>query len=413
MELAFKIYENKTGQTNSEHLLELLSKPPYYCKTDYSYHLPLQMKKGTNTSIIMDMVDKCTSMTQLKQIHAQMILTSRISDHFAASRLLSFCALSNSRDINYAIKLFKSIQDPNIFMWNTIIRALANSSNPDQALFFYIQMLRLGVCPNKYTFPFLLKGCSFCSIQSCKQIHTHVLKFGSDLDLHVVNRLVRVYSIFSDLTDAWKLFGEFPERDLSIWTTMISGYAQNFCANEALVLFERMVAEGFEPNGPTIASVLSVCARSGSLDLGERIHGFMIERGVEIGVILGTALVHMYAKNGKILVARKLFDSMTEKNVATWNAMLCGLASHGHAEEALSLFWKLEKEHIVPIDATFVGVLSACCHAGLIDVGRRIFYSMKESYGSGRIKGTCIVICCSQDLFYRPILKDEVESGYY
>ncbi|XP_048229471.1 pentatricopeptide repeat-containing protein At5g06540 [Ricinus communis] len=327
------------------------------------------------------LADKCTSMTQLKQIHAQMILTSRISDHFAASRLLSFCALSNSRDINYAIKLFKSIQDPNIFMWNTIIRALANSSNPDQALFFYIQMLRLGVCPNKYTFPFLLKGCSFCSIQSCKQIHTHVLKFGSDLDLHVVNRLVRVYSIFSDLTDAWKLFGEFPERDLSIWTTMISGYAQNFCANEALVLFERMVAEGFEPNGPTIASVLSVCARSGSLDLGERIHGFMIERGVEIGVILGTALVHMYAKNGKILVARKLFDSMTEKNVATWNAMLCGLASHGHAEEALSLFWKLEKEHIVPIDATFVGVLSACCHAGLIDVGRRIFYSMKESYG--------------------------------
>ena len=94
---------------------------------------------------------------------------------------------------------------------------------------------------------------------------------------------------------------------------MISEYAQNFCSNEALVLFDQMVAEGFEPNNATLASVLSACARSGCLELGERIHLFLKEKGIEVGVILGTALVHMYAKNGAILVAQELFDSMCEK----------------------------------------------------------------------------------------------------
>ncbi|KAF2316423.1 hypothetical protein GH714_041764 [Hevea brasiliensis] len=167
------------------------------------------------------------------------------------------------------------------------------------------------------------------------QVHTHVLKFGLELDLHVVNGLVRGYCVSSHLSSARRLFDEFSERDLSIWTTMITGYAQNFCAIEALVLFDRMLVEGFEPNGSTVASVLSACARSGCLELGERIHAFMLERGVQMGVILGTALVHM----------------------------------------------KLEKEDLVPNDVTFVGVLSACCHAGLIDVGYKIFNSMKEVYG--------------------------------
>ncbi|KAJ4955777.1 hypothetical protein NE237_012560 [Protea cynaroides] len=162
---------------------------------------------------------------------------------------------------------------------------------------------------------------------------------------------------------------------------MVSGYAQNFCTNEALTLFDQMILEGIEPNGATLASVLSACARSGSLDLGEGIHFFIKAKGMEMGVILGTALVHMYAKNGAILMARRLFDEMPEKNTAAWNAMICGLAVDGHAQGALDLFHELKREEIVPNDITFVGDLSACCHAGLIDVGLDFFYSMKREYG--------------------------------
>ncbi|KAE9466394.1 hypothetical protein C3L33_01703, partial [Rhododendron williamsianum] len=264
-------------------------------------------------------------MHQLKQIHAQMVVSARIHDNYAASRLLSFSALSESGDLSYALKLFWYTQEPNSFMWNTLIRAHASSPNPSEAVFLYIKMRRIGV-------------------------------LGLDLDLHVVNGLVRAYSVCSELNGARRVFDEMPERNLSIWTTMICGYTQNFCANEALELFDQMIADGFEPNGVTLSSVLSACARSGCLDLGEKIHVFMEQKGIDLGVILGTALVHMYAKNGAILMARKCFESMAERNTATWNAMMCGLASHGHAEEALNLFQRLEKEQVVPNDISFVGV---------------------------------------------------------
>ncbi|KAF5746932.1 hypothetical protein HS088_TW06G01108 [Tripterygium wilfordii] len=169
-----------------------------------------------------------------------------------------------------------------------------------------MKMRRDGFVPNEHTFPCVLKAvCCIRSLESCQQVHSHVLKFGLIFDLHIVNGLVRGYLVSGDHKGARKVFDEFPERDLNLWTTLICGHVQNICADEALVLFNQMVEEGFEPNGATIASVLSACAQSGCLELGERIHAFMEEKGIEIGTILGTALVHMYAKNGSILKARR------------------------------------------------------------------------------------------------------------
>eukprot|EP00268_Persea_americana_P023151 TRINITY_DN22831_c0_g1_i1.p1 TRINITY_DN22831_c0_g1~~TRINITY_DN22831_c0_g1_i1.p1 ORF type:complete len:501 (-),score=88.92 TRINITY_DN22831_c0_g1_i1:88-1398(-) len=321
-------------------------------------------------------------MDHLKQIHAQMIISGRISDNFAASRIMSFCALSDSGDIAYARKLFENTQEPNSFMWNTIIRAYSGSPNPSNAIFLYARMRKEGAPPGNHTFPFLLKACTkYHSLSSGIQVHGHVIKHGFDLDIYVANGLIRFYGGCGGIFDARRVFDEIPERNLIIWTTMVSGYAQNFCSNEALMLFDEMIVEGVKPNGPTLASVLSACARSGGLELGERIHVFIQEKGIEVEVILGTALVDMYAKNGVISTARKLFDGMPERNIVTWNAMICGLAMHGYVEDALKLFHELERDEIAPNDITFVGVLSACCHAGLVEVGSEIFYSMRRLYG--------------------------------
>ncbi|KAL6953175.1 hypothetical protein U1Q18_046762 [Sarracenia purpurea var. burkii] len=170
------------------------------------------------------LADKCTSMHQLKEIHAQMVVAGRIHDNYAASRLLSFCALSDSGDLNYALKLFRYTQEPNSFMWNTLIRALASTPNPCEAVHLYIKMRRLGVAPGKHTFPFLLKACSnLRSLGSCKQVHNHVVKSGLDLDLHIANGLARAYSVSSDLSGARQVFEEVSDRNLSIWTTLICG----------------------------------------------------------------------------------------------------------------------------------------------------------------------------------------------
>ncbi|WVZ05815.1 hypothetical protein V8G54_019161 [Vigna mungo] len=235
-------------------------------------------------------------------------------------------------------------------------------------------MRRNGVLPGKHTFPFLLKACSqLCNLSACKQLHVHVMKFGLASDLHVANALVRCYLVSGNWIDACFLFDEMTKRSSSLWTTMICGYTQNFRSKEALQLFSEMVGAGFEPGGATLASVLSACARSGYLKFGERIHGFVKVKGVGLGdgVILGTALVYMYAKNGEISKPGRLFDEMPERNVVTWNVMMCGLGAHGYVEDDLDLFEKMKREHVIcPNGVTFVGVLSACCHAGLIDVGR-------------------------------------------
>ncbi|XP_051113997.1 pentatricopeptide repeat-containing protein At5g56310-like [Andrographis paniculata] len=343
--------------------------------------------------------DKCKSMDQIRQIHAQMIVTARIHDAYAASRLINFCALS---DLNYALKLFHHIPTPNLFMWNTIIRALANTSNPSDGFLLYVEMRRRGVAPGTHTFPFVLKACSNMKLSKCfAQVHANVLKFGFEIDPHVGNALVRGISVTSgSVGDARKVFDEMPVKDLRLWTTMICGYAQNGCPKEAITLFQEMIGEGFEPRGVVLSSVLSACAQSAQpeLELGERIHRYIEEKGMEVGVILGTAIVNMYARNGALAKAKKYFDGMKAKNVATWNALICGMAVHGRAEEAINVFKMMLEEGFEPNGITLLGVMSACCHAGLVDYGREVFYSMFGVYG---VKANLKHYGCAVDLLGR------------
>ncbi|ONK77250.1 uncharacterized protein A4U43_C02F4620 [Asparagus officinalis] len=287
------------------------------------------------------LADRCTSLRQLSQVHAQMLVTARIpSDNYAASRLLSFYATNGHLPL--ALSLFSLTPSPNSFFFNTLIRA--SSSSASSAFALYSRMLRSAVSPGKHTFPFLLKASANLGSPSLsKQIHDHVIKYGLELDRYVTNGLTHSYACSGMVVDARKVFDGTTERNSMIWTTMVSGYARNGLADEAIGLFEEMVGLGVELCGATMASVLSACARSGGLETGRRVHGIVKEKGVEVGVILGTALVDMYAKNGAIFEAREVFVGMPERNVATWNAMICGLAHHGHSEGAVCLFRELER----------------------------------------------------------------------
>lgn len=268
-------------------------------------------------------------------------------------------------------------------MYNTLIRALAASLDPSQALILYPQMLLQGPTPGRHTFPFLLKAAANAGdLSSARQIHTHAFRYGLDSDPYVANGLIRTYGACGFLNEARQLFDELPERNAIVWTTMVSGYAQNFCAIEAVELFHQMMKTGVEPCDATLASVLSACARLGGLQLGRQIHEFIVEKGIEVGIILGTALIDMYAKNGEISIAHNLFVEMPERNIATWNVMICGSAHYGHAIYALELFQQMDEElEIRPNEITIVGVLTACCHAGKLEFARWIFHSMGEKYG--------------------------------
>ena len=130
-----------------------------------------------------------------------------------------------------------------------------------------------------------------------------------------------------------------------------------------------------------MVAVLSACAQMGALDQGKYVHLLLERFKIKRDVVLETALVDMYAKCGSLDCAMQVFETMKERNVFTWNAMIGGLAMNGQGELALKLFKRMENERMAPDDVTFIGILSACSHSGFVDKGLELFNLMREVYG--------------------------------
>uniref|UniRef100_A0A6N2KFS8 Pentacotripeptide-repeat region of PRORP domain-containing protein n=1 Tax=Salix viminalis TaxID=40686 RepID=A0A6N2KFS8_SALVM len=237
--------------------------------------------------------------------------------------------------------------------------------------------------PNIYAFNVMLPCGNVGGLVHGKIGHCLVFKTVLDGDEYVNHSLIPMYARCGEMGFARKVFDEMGDRGLVSWNSMISGCAQNGASNEAIVLFNEMREAGPNPDKVTMIEVLSACSTVGALDLGKWIETHASERGLQHDVHVASALIDMYAKCGSLDDAIRVFESMPHKNEVSWNAMISALAFHGQAQEALSLFWRMSKvnDTVHPNDITFIGVLSACVHAGLVDEGRQLFESMSLSFG--------------------------------
>ncbi|XP_043709986.1 pentatricopeptide repeat-containing protein At5g66520 [Telopea speciosissima] len=360
----------------------------------------------------LSLLETCSGMEELKQIHAQMFKTGLVLDAIPISRLLSFCATSASGDLSYAHLVFQGIQRPNTFMWNAMVRGYSNSNNPEEALLLYHHMLHFSVPPNDYTFPFLLKSCAALSaLEETQQIHAQILKTGFGFQAHATNALLHVYAKSGSLESAHRLFDRVNQRDTVSWNSMVDGYAKSgdmerarelfnqmpaknviswtsiisACvgaglSKEALHLFHQMQNAGVEPDNVVLARILSACAHLGALDQGRWIHAYIDKREMQIDPVLGCTLVDMYAKCGDVEEALSVFRNIKKRGVPAWTAIITGLAIHGRGREAIDLFEEMKRTGIKPNVITFTGALTACSYAGLVDEGILIFNSMKRVY---------------------------------
>lgn len=202
-----------------------------------------------------------------------------------------------------------------------------------------------------------------------------------------------MYAEGGNLCDAHHVFDEIPSKNIICWTSLISAYVDNHKPNKGLELFRLMMMNNVEPDQVTVTVALSACADTGALEIGEWIHSLVRRKQwLKMDLCLNNALINMYAKCGDIVAARKLFDNTRNKDVTTWTSMIVGHALHGQAHEALQLFSEMntrkDKKNqsscnlvIAPNDVTFIGVLMACSHAGLVEEGKWHFRSMTEDYG--------------------------------
>lgn len=213
-------------------------------------------------------------------------------------------------------------------------------------------------------------------------VHAQIIRLGFVSDLYVGNSLLNLYASCGDMGLCRKVFDEMPVRDVVSWTVVISGFKDAGKFVDALVVFERMRSEGVMPNQVTAVNALAACAGLGAFDTGVSIHEYVGRSGWELDVILGTALIDMYGRCGRIKEAISVFEAMSEKNVFTWNAVIKGLALSKSGSEAVKWFMKMEDEGVRPDDVTLIAVLSACVHSGFVNVGRGVFSSLVDGkYG--------------------------------
>lgn len=263
-----------------------------------------------------------------------------------------------------------------------MIRGYAESDNPSPAIELYQQMHVSSIEPDTHTYPFLLKAVAkLMDIRQGERVHSITVRNGFESLVFVQNSLVHMYNACGHAESAHRVFELMPERDLVAWNCMINGFAMNGRPNEALVLYRDMSFEGVNPDGFTMVSLLSACAELGALALGRRAHVYLLKIGFTSNLHANNALLDLYAKCGSIREAQQVFNEMEEKNVVSWTSLLVGLAVNGFGEEALELFKEFERERWVPTEITFVGVLYACSHCGMVDEGFTYFKRMQEEFG--------------------------------
>ncbi|XP_049403763.1 pentatricopeptide repeat-containing protein At1g59720, chloroplastic/mitochondrial [Solanum stenotomum] len=342
---------------------------------------------NTNTSEhrrhILQILTQCTSISQLKQVHAYTLRTTPL-DHpdalFLYSRILHFASMN---DLDYSFKLFGNLENPNSFIWNTLIRGCAHSNDRKGEAFLLFQRMVKSVEPDKHTFPFVLKGCAYLfTLSEGKQAHGVAVKLGFDSDVYVNNSLIHFYSSCGCLKDARKVFDEMPERSLVSWNVMIDALVQSAEFENALRMFSEM-QKVFESDGYTMQSVLDACAGLGALSLGIWAHAYILrkcESSVDFDLLVNNCLLNMYCKCGSVDIAAQVFERMSRRDLNSWNTMILGFAMHGEVEAAFRCFNQMVSKRVMPDSITFVGILSACNHRGLVDEGRSYFDKMVSEY---------------------------------
>lgn len=264
--------------------------------------------------------------------------------------------------------------------YNAAISRCARAGLYTRALALFGEMRARGLRADEYTLPPLLNSAALLRSPP-STLHALLLRSGLGAHLHVGNALVDAYAKLSLPAAARRVFDEMPARDVVTWTSLVTGLARAGAHAAAVRVYQHMVSAGVDPDHFAVAAALSSCAGATAVELGRSVHASAVRRGLVEGFLsVGNSLVSMYAKTGSLRDARAAFDAMPSRCAVTWTAMLVGYAQNGRGRRALRVYEDMVRAGCRPDYVTFVGVLFACSHAGLVDAGRRHFRSMLHEY---------------------------------
>ncbi|XP_059312038.1 pentatricopeptide repeat-containing protein At1g08070, chloroplastic-like [Lycium ferocissimum] len=303
------------------------------------------------------------------------LITKTSSQQPLYTKIISLCSSTiPSKNISYIHSLFTQIHDPDINLYNSLVRCVLASKCKENALLaflMYVEMMCKGLDLDKYTYPLVLKACvQLRDLRYGTFVHAHVIKNGFALDLYVVNNLMRLYGVCGCVGSVCKVFDRSPVRDLVSWTILIQGYVDNGYLKEGVDLFFEMIEDGLNADERMMVVVISACAKLGDLRLGKMLHEYVKSHKLNFDVFLGNALVDMYLKCGECDVAFDVFREMPTRNVVSWNTLISRLAQRREFKQAMNVFNEMQDQGVKPDDNTLVGVLNCCSNLGALEVGK-------------------------------------------
>lgn len=317
-----------------------------------------------------------------KHVHAQIAGAGYGSDLRVGTALMKMYLKCGA--VECAKRVLANLPRRDVVAWTTVIGGLVEIARWDEAYEAFCEMQTDGLVPNRVTYLSILSSCARPGgLARGKKLHARVTKAGILSDPMVGNALINMYFKAGSVEDARRVFDTMPQRDVISWTSMIGGYAEGDHPENSLTIFEEMLEDPtVVPNKVTYLCAMKACGILVGLHWGREIHGRVVKDGLDSDLQVANAIVSMYFKCGSIDEACQAFERMVTRSTVSWNGLIGGLAQNGRALEALQKFEEMkDEETIKPDSATFVSVLSACRHAGLVEEGRRQFTSMYNDYG--------------------------------
>lgn len=342
-------------------------------------------------------------MEAIKKLHGHLIVSGLYNCQYAMSKILRFYAILQP-DLVLAHKVYGQIEAPTTYLWNIILRGLAQSDAPEDAIAFYNKARGKGMEPDNLTFPFVVKACARVgALKEGKQMHNHVLKFGLLSDIFVSNSLIHLYAACGDLCCARCVFDEMPVKDVVSWNSLICGYSRCNRLKEVLRLFKLMHDAGVRADKVTMVKVVSACTRLGDWSMADCLVRYIEDYGIEVDMYLGNTLIDYYGRRGQLQSAEKVFFNMKDRNAVTmnamitayskagdlvsarrlfeeipgkdlisWSSMISGYSQASQFSDALELFRQMQRAKVKADAVVLASVLSACAHLGALDLGKWI-----------------------------------------
>ncbi|KAL2536855.1 Pentatricopeptide repeat-containing protein [Forsythia ovata] len=318
---------------------------------------------------------------------------------------------SRMKDMVNARRYFDQMPEKNVVSWNAILSGYAQNGYAKEALSLFDEMLSVGVSPDDTTWVAVISSCSSCGDPSLveslvkmmneKGIHRNFFVNTAIIDMYAKcgsiemaknifdqlngyrnvvtwNTMISAYTRVGELASARELFDQMPVKNVVSWNSMISGYSQNGQSDLAIELFKEMINKGIMPDEVTVVGVISACGHLGALELGNWVVKFITENQIKLNTSVYNSLIFMYSKCGSMNDAKKFFHEMETRDVISYNTLITGFAAHGNGIETIELLQKMEEEGNDPDRITYIGVLTACSHTGLLEEGQEVFKSIKS-----------------------------------